>query len=167
MYLFFFSVQVLGTLDYDSLPILSSQHFRLLQSVFSNILVSDFFILFAILFFIWVLRNGCQIFFPVFSCIYQYQVFLFFFYQYVHAHHFRPTVLSYIQEALCVCSVVSDSLPPPGLLPAKLLCPWHFSRQEYWSRLPCPPPQDLPDPGIKLRLLSLLIGRWILYHCAT
>ncbi|KAM9681228.1 cilia- and flagella-associated protein 100 isoform 3-T4 [Dama dama] len=24
-----------------------------------------------------------------------------------------------------------------------------FSRQEYWSRLPFPPPGDLPDPGIK------------------
>jgi len=24
-----------------------------------------------------------------------------------------------------------------------------FSRQEYWSRLPYPPPPDLPDPGIK------------------
>ena len=24
-----------------------------------------------------------------------------------------------------------------------------FSRQEYWSRLPCPPPEDLPDPGIE------------------
>ena len=24
-----------------------------------------------------------------------------------------------------------------------------FSRQEYWSRLPCPPPGDLPDPGIE------------------
>ena len=23
-----------------------------------------------------------------------------------------------------------------------------FSRQEYWSGLPCPPPRDLPDPGI-------------------
>ena len=23
-----------------------------------------------------------------------------------------------------------------------------FSRQEYWSGLPCPPPGDLPDPGI-------------------
>ena len=22
-----------------------------------------------------------------------------------------------------------------------------FSRQEYWSRLPCPPPGDLPNPG--------------------
>ena len=24
-----------------------------------------------------------------------------------------------------------------------------FSRQEYWSGLPCPSPRDLPDPGIK------------------
>ena len=23
------------------------------------------------------------------------------------------------------------------------------SRQEYWSALPCPPPGDLPNPGIK------------------
>jgi len=24
-----------------------------------------------------------------------------------------------------------------------------FSRQEYWSGLPFPPPGDLPDPGIE------------------
>ena len=24
-----------------------------------------------------------------------------------------------------------------------------FSRQEYWSGLPCPPPGGLPDPGIE------------------
>ena len=24
-----------------------------------------------------------------------------------------------------------------------------FSRQEYWSGLPCPPPRYLPNPGIK------------------
>ena len=24
-----------------------------------------------------------------------------------------------------------------------------FSRQEYWSGLPCPPPGNLPNPGIK------------------
>jgi len=24
-----------------------------------------------------------------------------------------------------------------------------FSRQECWSGFPCPPPGDLPDPGIK------------------
>ena len=39
-----------------------------------------------------------------------------------------------------------------------------FSRQEYWSGLPFPSPGELPNPGIKL---CLLVGRWILYHCAT
>ena len=24
-----------------------------------------------------------------------------------------------------------------------------FPRQEHWSGLPCPPPEDLPDPGIE------------------
>ena len=24
-----------------------------------------------------------------------------------------------------------------------------FSRQEYWSGFPCPPPGDLPDPGVQ------------------
>ena len=31
-----------------------------------------------------------------------------------------------------------------------------FSRQEYWSGLLCPPPGDLPCPGIKAYLLCLL-----------
>ena len=33
----------------------------------------------------------------------------------------------------------------------KFLCPWGFSRQEYWSGSPCPPPGDLPNSGIKPR----------------
>ena len=36
-----------------------------------------------------------------------------------------------------------------------------FSRQEYWSGLPCPPPGDLPNPAIEP---SLLHCRKILYH---
>ena len=31
------------------------------------------------------------------------------------------------------------------------LCLWGFSRQEYWSGLPCPPPGNLPNPGIEPR----------------
>ena len=39
-------------------------------------------------------------------------------------------------------SVVSDSLWPHGLLcDPRLLCPWEFSRKEYWSGLPCPLPR--------------------------
>ena len=34
-----------------------------------------------------------------------------------------------------------------------------FSKQEYWSGLPCPPPGGLPDPGIKP-----VSGRWVLHH---
>ena len=30
-----------------------------------------------------------------------------------------------------------------------------FSRQEYWSGVPFPSPEDLPDPGIELRSLAL------------
>ena len=48
-------------------------------------------------------------------------------------------------------SAVSDSLWPHGLQPTSLLCPWGFSRQEYWSGLPCPPLGDLPNPGIEPR----------------
>ena len=33
-------------------------------------------------------------------------------------------------------SVVSHSLQPHGLQPIRLLSPWGFSRQEYWSGLP-------------------------------
>ena len=53
-------------------------------------------------------------------------------------------------------SVMSHSVWPYGLQPAGLLCPWGFSRQEQWSMLPCPPPGDLPDSGIKpVSLMSL------------
>ena len=32
-----------------------------------------------------------------------------------------------------------------------------FSRQEYWSGLLCPPPGDLPDPGIEPKSPSLQV----------
>ena len=34
------------------------------------------------------------------------------------------------------------------LWPARLLCPWDFSRQEYWSELPFPPPRHPSNPRI-------------------
>ena len=54
-------------------------------------------------------------------------------------------------------SMVSNSLRPHGLQPARLLCPWGFARQEYWSGLPCPPPGDLPNPGIESRSHALQV----------
>ena len=32
-----------------------------------------------------------------------------------------------------------------------------FSRQENWSGFPCPPPGDLPDPGIEPRSPALQV----------
>ena len=40
-----------------------------------------------------------------------------------------------------------------------------FSRQEYWSGLPCPPPGGLPDPGI-LPASPVSLGRRVLYNHA-
>ena len=50
---------------------------------------------------------------------------------------------------LAVSSVVSDSLRPYGLVVLHTPLYMRFPRQEYWSGLPCPPPGDLPNPGIK------------------
>ena len=52
---------------------------------------------------------------------------------------------------MCVCSVtsaMSDSVTP-GAIAHQAPLSLRFSRQEYWSELPCPPPGDLPDPGIE------------------
>ena len=40
-----------------------------------------------------------------------------------------------------------------------------FCRQGYWSVLPCPPPGDLPDPGIR-PMSPALAGRFFAI-CAT
>ena len=40
-------------------------------------------------------------------------------------------------------------------VPTRFFCPWKFSRQAYWIRLPCPPPGDLPNPGIQPRSHTL------------
>ena len=44
---------------------------------------------------------------------------------------------------------LSESLRPYGARQAPLSM--GFSRQEYWSGLPCPPPGDLPNPVIESR----------------
>ena len=38
-----------------------------------------------------------------------------------------------------------------------------FSRQEYWSGLPCPPPEDLPHPGIESESPELAAGFFTLW----
>ena len=45
----------------------------------------------------------------------------------------------------------------PWTVAHRLLCPWGFSRQLYWSGLPCPPPGNLPNPGIEPRSPALQV----------
>ena len=49
------------------------------------------------------------------------------------------------------CSVVSDSFLTSWTADHQAPLSMGFSRQEYWSGLPCPPPRDLPNPGIEPR----------------
>ena len=75
--------------------------------------------------------------------------------------HMDNENISYFLEfnlCVCVCLAMSDYLQPHGLHPTRLLCPWGFSRQEYWSGLPCPPPGDLPNPGIDPRSPALQVA---------
>ena len=50
-----------------------------------------------------------------------------------------------ISKAFFVCLFFSRTTIFTSAVPL----PMEFSRQEYWSRMPFPPPGDLPDPGIK------------------
>ena len=51
---------------------------------------------------------------------------------------------------LCVShSVVSNSMQPYGPIVHQAPLSMEFSRQGYWSRLPFPPPGDLPYPRIE------------------
>ena len=65
--------------------------------------------------------------------------------------HSQPLPQVGILCVVCCCLVVSDALCPNELQPSRLLCPWGFSRQEYWSGLPCSPPGDFPNPGVEPR----------------
>ena len=66
----------------------------------------------------------------------------------------------------CLLSCFSPVHPCVTLwivVPKAPLC-MGFSRQEYWSGLPCPPPGDLPYPGIEPVSYVPCIGRRVLYH---
>ena len=62
---------------------------------------------------------------------------------------------------LCLIAQSCPTLQPHGLQPARFLCPWRFSSQEYWSGLPCPPQGIFPTKGLNPGLLHC---RMTLYH---
>ena len=61
------------------------------------------------------------------------------------------------------CLVMSNSVTPRTAACQALLS-MGFSRQEWWSGLPCPPPGDLPDPGIEPTSHDSRTGRQVLCH---
>ena len=73
--------------------------------------------------------------------------------------------LTHYYKYACMCAKLLQSCPTlcdfmDWSLPASLST--GFSRQEYWSVLSCPPPGDLPDPGIEPTCLPsiALAGRF-------
>ena len=57
--------------------------------------------------------------------------------------------VSYVKWHMLSHSVMSDSCYLSGTVACQTPLSIEFSRQEYWSELPCPPPGDLPEPGIE------------------
>ena len=57
-----------------------------------------------------------------------------------------------LQSHLTLCDPMDCSLPAPLSM--------GFSRQEYWSELPCPPPRDLPDPRTQVSCVSCIGSRF-------
>ena len=66
----------------------------------------------------------------------------------------QPVCMRSLHLFLTLCNPM-DCSPPDSSV-------WNFSRQEYWSGLPCPPPGDLPYPRIEhMSLMSpALAGRF-------
>ena len=59
-----------------------------------------------------------------------------------HRHFFDSCCCSVAKS----CPALCDSM---GYSPISTSLSMGFSRQEYWSGLPCPPTGNLPDPGIE------------------
>ena len=55
----------------------------------------------------------------------------------------------------CVSSSVVSNSATPWTIAHQTPLSTGFSRQEYWNGLPCPPPGDLPNPGIEPRSPAL------------
>ena len=64
------------------------------------------------------------------------------------------------------CSVVSDSLRPHGLQPARRLCPWDFPGRNAGVGCHFLLQGIFPTQGSNLSLFHLLRCRWVLYHWA-
>ena len=82
--------------------------------------------------------------------------------EYISHRSKRPTFRGILVKSLQSCPTLCD---PMDCIALQAPLSMGFSRQEYWSRLPCPPPGDLPDLGIKpISLISLALAGMV-YIC--
>ena len=87
----------------------------------------------------------------------------------VYHSHFRGFCFFYIVLCACYTKLLQSCLilcdPMDFRLPGSSK---GFSRQEYWSKLPWPPPENLHGPGIKPKsLMSLALVDKLLTTSAT
>ena len=74
-----------------------------------------------------------------------------------------PHILMCVHTKLLqLCPTLCDPMDYSPLRPPQVPLSLEFSRQEYWNGLPCPPPQNLPNPGVKSGSLTspALAGRF-------
>ena len=70
----------------------------------------------------------------------------------------KDGVIHLLEVTVLSCSVESDSLATPWTVAHQASLSMGFSRQEYLSGLPCPPPGDyLPNSGTKVRSGALQV----------
>ena len=67
------------------------------------------------------------------------------------------------RECVHACTVMSNSFATPWTEALQAPLSMGFPRQASWSGLPCPPPGDLPHPGMEPTSPVSYSGRWILY----
>ena len=75
----------------------------------------------------------------------------------------RPDLCLFSSEC-AVTSVMSNSLPPYGLQPTRLLCPWDSAGKNTGVDFRSLLQGIFPTQGLNPHLLWLLHYRWILYH---
>ena len=85
----------------------------------------------------------------------------------LHLLHCRRIL--YHRAPLCLVAKSCPTVCEPLTVACQAPCPWGFSRQEYFSGWPCPPPGDLPDPGIEpcyaWIILKTLLNLFFSFSC--
>ena len=76
--------------------------------------------------------------------------------RYSTSWNFSCSKLTCVCACVCVCVCVRAPTGMSSSLRNQAPLSMEFPRQEYWSRLPSPPPGDLSNPGIEPDSLSFL-----------